>query len=130
MKVEGTVLLVIAVFFAIVAAIYWVWSGEQSGTAMLIGTSLLGLLPGSYYFWWSRRMKPRPEDDPHAEREEGAGVVGAFPSSSIWPFCLGLAAASVALSLVFGFWTAIVGFTIATIAVLGVIRESRRGGVV
>jgi hypothetical protein len=75
-------------------------------------------------------MKPRPSDDPHAEREDGAGVVGAFPSSSVWPFVLGIAAASVALSLVFGFWTAIVGFVVAGAAVLGVIRESRRGGVV
>jgi hypothetical protein len=31
---------------------------------------------------------------------------------------------------VFGFWTAIVGFVVAAAAVLGVIRESRRGGAV
>ncbi|HET9092726.1 MAG TPA: cytochrome c oxidase subunit 4 [Acidimicrobiales bacterium] len=130
MKAEGLVLLVIGAFFAVVALVYWFWSGETSGTAMLTGAFLLGLLPGSYYFWWSRRMRPRPEDDPHAEREEGAGVVGAFPSSSIWPFVLGLSAASVGLALVFGFWTAIVGFVVAVAAVIGVIRESRRGGVV
>ena len=130
MKVEGTVLLVIAAFFAVVAVVYWFWSYETSGTAMLTGTFLLGLLPGGYYYWWSRRMKPRPEDDPNAEREEGAGAVGAFPSSSIWPFVLGMSAASVALALVFGFWSALVGFALATAAVLGVIRESRRGGVI
>jgi hypothetical protein len=130
MKAEGIFLLIIASFFAVVATVYWFFSYETSGTAMLIGTALLGLLPGSYYFWWSRRMKPRPEDDPHAKREEGAGVVGAFPSSSIWPFVLGIAAASVGLSLVYGFWSAIVGFAVAFAAVLGVIRESRRGGVV
>ncbi len=130
MKAEGTVLLVIGAFFGVVAIVYWFWSGETSGTAMLTGAFLLGLLPGSYYLWWSRRMRPRPEDDPHAEREEGAGVVGAFPSSSIWPFVLGLSAASVGLALVFGSWTAIVGFVVAAAAVIGVIRESRRGGVV
>jgi hypothetical protein len=130
MKVEAILLLVIAVFFGIVATIYGFWSKELSGTAMLIGTCLLGLLPGSYYYWWSRRMTPRPEDDPHAEREGGAGVIGAFPSSSIWPFVMGMSAALVGLSLVFGFWTAIVGFAAATVAVLGIIRESRRGGVV
>ena len=130
MKVEGLLRLGWAAFFGVAAVVYWFWSGEQSGTAMLTGTFMLGLLPGTYYFWWSRRMKPRPSDDPHAEREDGAGVVGAFPSSSVWPFVLGIAAASVALSLVFGFWTAIVGFVVAGAAVLGVIRESRRGGVV
>jgi hypothetical protein len=75
-------------------------------------------------------MKPRPEDDPNAQRADGAGVVAAFPSSSVWPFVLGLGASCVALALVFGFWTAPIGFVLATAAVLGVIRESRRGGVV
>lgn len=130
MKVEAYVLLFIGFFFGAVAVVYWFWSNEQSGTAMLIGTCLLGFLPGGYYYWWSRRMKPRPEDDPRSSREDGQGTVGAFPSSSIWPFVLGTGAASVALSLVFGFWTAIVGFFLATAAVVGVIRESRRGGLV
>jgi hypothetical protein len=51
-----------------------------------------------------------------------------FPGNSIWPFVLGMAALCVALSLVFGFWSAIFGFTLAISAVLGVIAESRRGG--
>ncbi|MGD0082858.1 MAG: cytochrome c oxidase subunit 4 [Acidimicrobiales bacterium] len=130
MKVEAYVLLAIGVFFGIVCALYWFLSYETSGTLMLLGTMLLGLCPGSYYFWWSRRMKPRPEDNPNAERADGAGVVATFPSSSIWPFVLGVGAASIALSLVIGFWTASVGFVLAGAAVLGVVRESRRGGAV
>lgn len=130
MRVEAILLLVVGVFFGLVAIVYGAWSNEMSGTAMLTGSFLLGLMPGTYYLWWSRRMKPRPEDDPYAEREDGAGVVGAFPSSSIWPFVLGVSAASIGLSLVFGFWTAIVGFVVASAAVVGVIRESRRGGLV
>ena len=73
-------------------------------------------------------MTPRAEDDPTAELVDGAGVVGVFPSSSIWPFVLGMGAAMVGLSLVFGFWTAIFGFFLAISAVIGVIRESRHGG--
>jgi hypothetical protein len=65
---------------------------------MLGACVLLGLLPGSYYLWWSRRMTPRAEDDPNASLKQGAGVVGAFPSSSIWPFVLGLGTAMVALA--------------------------------
>lgn len=130
MKAEGLVLLIIGTFFGLVAIAYWIWSGETSGTAMLIGACLLGLFPGGYYFWWSRRMKARPEDDPHAAREEGSGVVGAFPSSSVWPFVFGMGAALVALGLVFGFWSAIVGVVVILAAAIGVVRESRRGGVV
>jgi hypothetical protein len=128
-KVEAYVLLFIAVFFAVVAGIYWLWGYEYGGVAMLIGSALLGLLPGSYYYYWSRRMRPRPEDRDDATLEDGAGVVGSFPSSSIWPFVFGVAASLVGLSLIFGAWTAIVGFVVAVSAAIGVITESRRGGV-
>ncbi len=130
MKVEAVFLLFIAVFCAIVAAIYWGTSYEQSGTVMLAASCLLGLLPGSYYLWWSRRMDPRAEDDPAGTLEEGAGVIGAFPGSSIWPFVFGLGAALIALAFVFGVWTATFGGSLIVTAVIGIIVESRRGGVI
>lgn len=130
MKVEAYVLLFIGIFFGLVCAAYWFLSYETSGTLMLLGAMLLGLVPGGYYFWWSRRMKPRPEDNPQATRADGAGIVAAFPSTSVWPFVIGLAAASIGLALVFGLWTAAIGFALAIAALLGVVRESRRGGTV
>ena len=128
MKVEAYVLLVIGIFFGMVCAAYWYLSHETSGTLMLLGATLLGCFPGGYYFWWSRRMRPRAEDNPAATRADGAGIVAAFPSSSIWPFVIGVGAASVGLSMVFGWWTASIGFVLGGAAVLGVIKESRRGG--
>ena len=128
MKVEAKVLLFVGFFFGVVALWYWLWSYEDGGSIMLLGTCLLGLLPGGYYLWWSRRMTPRAEDDPEARPEDGAGVIGAFPSSSVWPFVLGVAALLVGLALVFGFWSAILGLTLAISAIVGIIAESRRGG--
>ena len=58
-------------------------------------------------------MNPRPADDSMPRSRTGRGVVGAFPGISIWPFVLGVGATSVALSLVFGFWTATIGFVLA-----------------
>ena len=130
MKVEAWFLLFISIFCGVVAVIYWLTSYEQSGTTMLAGVCLLGLLPGGYYLWWSRRMDRRAEDDPTATQDQGAGVIGAFPSSSIWPFVFGLGAAMVALALVFGFWTALFGMSLVLSAVVGIIVESRRGGVI
>ncbi len=137
MKHESYLMLILAVFGAIIAFIFWAVGLNRSyvtmtsgGTVMLAAFCLLGLLPGAYYLWWSRHMTRRAEDDPGATPASDAGsIVGVFPSSSIWPFVLGGAALLVALSLVFGFWTATLGFALAVSALIGVIVESRRGSV-
>jgi multisubunit Na+/H+ antiporter MnhG subunit len=128
MKIEARFLVGVAIFFAIVAVGYWFWSSEQSGTAMLAGSFLLGLVPGSYYLWWSRRMKPRPEDRDDATLADGAGVIGTFPGSTIWPFVMGMGLFFAALSAVFGFWLLAPGFAAVFLAAIGYTVESRRGG--
>jgi hypothetical protein len=130
MKVEAVLLLGVAAFFGVVGAGYWFWGYEQAGTTMLVGTVLLGLVPGGYYYWWSRRMKPRPEDLADAGIEQGAGVVGSFPSSSIWPFVFGAGAFVTVLSLAFGIWLLPPGLATIGAAVTGYTAESRRGGTV
>ena len=129
MKVESYFLLFLAAFGALIAAIYWWTSYDDGGGIMLVGFALLGLLPGSYYLWWTKRMDPRPEDIPTADLASGAGFVGYFPGASIWPFVLGSGAFCVCLALVLGFWSAIFGFFLAISAVIGVIVESRHSGV-
>jgi len=129
-RIEALLLLGIAVFFGLVGIAYWFWSYEQGGTMMLVGTTLLGFVPGSYYLWWSHRMKPRPEDRTDATIEEGHGVIGSFPNSSIWPFVLGMGLFLVVLSLVFGLWLLAPGFALVLSALVGVTVESRRGGTV
>ena len=134
MRIEALLLLGIGAFFAIIGFFYWfipVWTNrapENSGTLMMVGSVLLGALPGSYYLWWSKHMKPRPEDLKEATIEDGAGVVGSFPGSSIWPFVLGMGAFLVALSAVFGFWFLILAGVLIVMAASGYTVESRRGG--
>ena len=130
MRIEALILIGVAVFFGIIGAFYWFLAYEDGGTAMLVGTTLLGLLPGGYYLWWSNRMKPRPEDLDDATIESGAGVVGSFPNSSVWPFVLGMGLFLVVLSLVFGLWLMPPGFALVISAAVGVTVESRRGGTV
>ena len=129
MKVESYFLLFLAAFGGACAAAYWFLSKETSGSIMLLATCPLAALPGSYYLWWSKRMTPRAEDNATASPQDGAGTVGAFPSSSIWPFVIGMSALLVGLSMIFGLWTAVVGIVLAIGAVFGVIAESRHGGV-
>ncbi|MHB8681030.1 MAG: aa3-type cytochrome oxidase subunit IV [Acidimicrobiales bacterium] len=130
MKIEALFLMGVAVFFGLVGVAYWFWGYEQGGTMMLVGTTALGFLPGSYYLWWSRRMTPRPEDRTDASIEDGAGIIGAFPDSSVWPFVLGMGLFLVVLSVVFGLWLMAPGFALVLSAAIGVTVESRRGGTV
>jgi Cytochrome c oxidase subunit IV len=130
MRVEAIFMLGIGVFFGIVGIVYWFTSYEDAGFLMLIGTTGLGLLPGAYYFWWSRHMKPRPEDNPNATMKDSSGVVDSFPNSSIWPFILGMGAFMVALAFVFGIWLAPIAGALIISAVIGATVESRRGGAI
>jgi hypothetical protein len=139
MKMEARLLIGVGTFFSITDILYWFWGyhylagngttgPEQSGTVMLIGTILLGFVPGLYYLWWSRRMRPRPEDRSDATIAEGSGVVGSFPSSSIWPFVLGLGCFLIALGAAFGLWFLPPAFALVFGAAIGYTAESRRGG--
>ncbi len=128
MKTEAFVLLGVATFFGIVGAVYWFTSYEDGGTMMLVGTCLLGLLPGSYYYWWHRRMGDRPEDRSDATIEDGAGEIATFPGSSIWPFVLGMGAFMLILAFAFGIWFFFPAVGLILTALVGVTAESRRGG--
>jgi Cytochrome c oxidase subunit IV len=127
-KIEALFLLFLGAFFGVVGIIYWFTSYEDGGTMMLVGTAALGFLPGSYYFFWHRRMGHRVEDRDDATIEEGAGVINSFPGSSIWPFVLGMGAFLTVLALVFGIWLIFVGISLILTALVGVTAESRRGG--
>ncbi|HUC04755.1 MAG TPA: cytochrome c oxidase subunit 4 [Acidimicrobiales bacterium] len=142
MKIEAGFLLFLGFFFGAVGLWYWAWSREDAGTLMLIGVTLLGLVPGSYYYFWHRRFHgsrfffwgkvqgagDRPSDRVDATVEEGSGVVDSFPNSSIWPFVLGMGAFFTVLAMVFGIWLLFLGIPLILAAATGVTAESRRGG--
>ncbi len=128
MKVEAKIMLGLGLFFGLMVAVYWNWGHENAGSVMMFAGMLLGFLPGSYYYWWSRRMKARPEDDSNATQAQGAGVVGAFPGTSIWPFTLGMGSFFTVLALVFGIWLLVPGLALVIWALFGGVAESRRGG--
>jgi len=129
-KVEARILVIIGIFFGIIALVYWFTSYEDAGFLMLIGATGLGLFPGAYYLWWSRHMKPRSEDDPTATIEAGSGQIGTFPGSSIWPFIMGMGATATVLVFVFGLWLAPIAGALVLSALIGATVESRRGGTI
>ena len=130
MKVNGAFLAVIGAFFGIIAIVYWFTAYEDAGFLMLMGSALLGLLPGGYYLWWSRRMRPLDGDVSDASVADGAGSIDSFPGSSIWPFLLGMGALFATLTFIFGLWLAPIAAALGLSAVIGGVIESRRGGTV
>lgn len=127
MKTEGTILAGVATFFFVIATVYWFTSYEDAGSVLLITTTGLGVIPGAWLIWISRRHPPRLEDRTDATIAEGAGRIGSFPESSVWPLGFAGGLCLLALGLVYGVWMALPGLLIILISVIGAVLEGRRG---
>ena len=111
---------------------------------MLLGATLLGFLPGLYYFFWHRRFhghkyffwgKVHGAGRPPSDREDAAIADGAGDDRLV-PRLVHLALRPrhgrllTVLALVFGTWLLFLGVPLILTALTGVTAESRRGGTV
>jgi hypothetical protein len=128
MKFEARLFLFMVPFFLVVAAVYAVWSHlEPVGSA---GILLLGATVGmiGFYLWQTgRRIDARPEDNPYADIEEGAGDQGVFSPWSWWPLVVALGAALTFASLAIGWWLFGIGAVLGFIGLIGWVFEFSRG---
>jgi len=123
---ESRVYLGIGSFFLVTLLVYFFTSHESTGSVLLLASAGLGLLPGLYLGWWSRRMQQRPEDTGEGEPRDITGVIGQFPENTIFPFTLGIGVWFVGLAFVFGLWFAIIGMGFVFGAAIGATQESKR----
>lgn len=129
MKVETWLFSAGAMFFAPIAIIYGFvtrWH-EPVGAAALFLTAGLAALIGLYFFFTSRRIDPRPEDDPQGEIHQGSGVYGEFAPQSWWPLPLALSGALCFAGLAVGWWLFFIGAGLGAISVVGWVFEFYRG---
>jgi energy-coupling factor transporter transmembrane protein EcfT len=126
MRGEWVLAMCTAIFLLIVGLIYWVWSGEVSGTVMLIfGCFAYGLMFLFMLTVFLRRKRiPRAEDKPDGTMEEGEGEIAFFPANSMWPVAMGLGAVGLALGLAFGKWFWVIGAILLFGALIGFTVES------
>lgn len=124
MKVEWRLFAGAGAFFALTSTLYWFVSYESAGTTMLVLSVFAVLMVAGWLFLWSRRTKARPEDRGDADQSEGAGDIGYFPSSSIWPFVMACGAVVIADSLVFGVWLGLTGALILLVGIIGYAVEA------
>ncbi|MGO4258784.1 cytochrome c oxidase subunit 4 [Marmoricola sp. RAF53] len=127
MKAETWIFVTCTVFFVLVAPAYWLITGDPTGTSALVMTALLTLLVSFYLGFHASRMEPRPEDRKDGEIADGAGELGFFPPYSWWPLWCGLTLGMIVLGVVIGWWLAIIGGVLGSVALTGLIFEYYRG---
>jgi len=130
MKVEARIFLLIAFFCFVIAAVYAFWSRgdtghvEMAGTAALVLSGGLAFISGSFFWFVSRRIDPRPEDRNDAEIAEGAGELGFFSPGSYWPLGIALAALTAGIGMaVFQVWLFVVGLVAILFSAGGLLFE-------
>jgi hypothetical protein len=135
MKIEARIFLWVAVFCWAAAAVYGFWTHQDDGriewagfAALILSGGLLGI-SGSFFWFVSRRIDPRPEDRLDAEIAEAAGDLGFFSPGSYWP--LGIAGAGTLTGFGLAFfqiWLVIIGVLAILFTVGGLLFEYYVGG--
>ena len=134
MKTEYKIFAGVAGFLFAAATLYGFWTRgatghmEWIGVVALILSGLLCSMCGTFFWFVSRRIEPRPEDREDGEIAEGAGEIGFFSPGSYWPFGIALAASVAGLGLVFWMWWLIaVGLVMVIVAASAMIFEYYTG---
>jgi Cytochrome c oxidase subunit IV len=121
--VPWRVFLAVGAFVLVVGAIYWGTAYEESGTVMLIVAGLLSLWIAAY-LWLRART---PSTDPEAVAAKRPREVAHYlPHASVWPFTIGLGAATLANGLVLGMWLIVPGGLLMVLGIAGFVRQTRR----
>ena len=126
MKVEGRLFAWGAVFYFLVAAVYWYLSRDEIGTTALALTGALAFLVAFYLLYTAKRVFPRPEDR-DADIDEADPEYGFFSPHSWWPLAVGFGAFLTANGFIFAAWLAVLGVTVLVLALVGWLFEYYRG---
>ena len=127
MKIEGGLFVGGAVFYAVIAWIYSVMSGDVIGTTVLALTAGLSIIIGFYVLATGKRIGLRPEDREDAEIEEADSDYGFFSPHSWWPLPVGIGTWLTFMGFIFATWIVVLGVAILLIAVFGWLFEYQRG---
>ena len=128
MKQEAWIFISTTIFFLLVTPVYWILSGDWTGTSALTMTMLLALMISVYLGFHASRMEPRPEDRKDAEIADGAGELGFFPPYSWWPLWCGLALSVIVLGTAMAaWWLVVIGIGLGALALSGLVFEFYRG---
>jgi len=126
-RVEAWVIGLVAAFFGVVSPVYWLLTGDETGTSALVMTTLLAALMAFFLGVVAKQLPDRPEDRLEADVVDGAGEVGFFPPYSWWPLYGALALGTCVMGVIFGWWLFIIGVAVGAVVVVGFVFEYYRG---
>jgi Cytochrome c oxidase subunit IV len=119
--VPWRVFVAIAAIVALMAVVYWLVADEEySGVVLLALTvGLTGWV--ALYLWLGLRGEGPTAPEAPAEVHEHY-----LPHASLWPFAIGLGAATLANGLVLGLWVIVPGAALMALGLGGFVRQTRR----
>jgi len=121
---SGGILFFIPIGFVYGLLTQW---NEPVGLIALILTGGLALLVGTYLAITARRIDDRPEDNPRANVEEGAGEQGFFSPHSWWPLFLAFGGAIAFGGVAVGWWLWLIGVVVSIPMLIGWVFEYYQG---
>ena len=134
MRANAILFWILAVFFALSAVLYVVWSilvygsPEPAGTVALTLCAVLGAFIAFYVGRVYRAQGAElPEDRLDANIDDGDAELGFFSPWSWWPIIMAVGAALAFLGLAIGFWISFIAIPIVVIALVGWVYEYYRG---
>lgn len=129
MKAAWRLFVGLAIFYFIVAVIYYWVGGEAVG---ITGITLAGGLASiiGFYLWFNDKRSGGvlPEDNKSAEIADGAGELGFYSPHSWWPLPVSLSAIFVGLGLIIGWWLTAIALGALVVSILGFVLEYDKPG--
>ena len=117
------IFLALAAFFAVLAVVYGVTSGEAAGTALLALSGGLSIMTGGFLALVDRAGGLREELD--VEDYDDAEAL-FLPHASLRPLWLGTGCVLVAAGLPLGGWLLLPGLVLIGFGLVGMVEEGRR----
>jgi hypothetical protein len=134
MKTNIAILLILAAYFFIIAAVYTVWSLIDTSSVEWAGTLAIGLSGILVLFiafflqvQLSNQGGPLPEDRLDANIDDGEAELGFYSPWSWWPVILAAGAALAFVGLAVGVWVALYAIPLVLIGLVGWMFEYYRG---
>jgi hypothetical protein len=127
MKTGWMLFVGLAIFYAILAVIYWQVGGEAVGITAIALSAGLSIIVGFYLWFTNRRLgNLLPEDNVQGEIADSAGELGFFSPHSWWPLPLALSISAVGVGLIIGWWLVLIAVGALIISILGLVLQYER----